>query len=311
MNKQLNSNQLKIGILAYCLIGTLFSCEENMEPALPADGEIAYVNFVNLGEAFLYGVNDTLYRDNRLYINDSINNPPYDKYNNRSRYPIVFTTEGISKPELIRQYPTTVTGISSVQDNSGGGGVHFLPMHAGDYRFIYTSRDRTYLHTANETLQKNSYNMLYLVESPDTDAAYTVISVAVEMKERIKDKVTVLFVNLSPDAGEVEAYRVDAAGNEIAADLPAPLSFGHYAPAELSLEGTEDTHNSILLRFRHPGAGDELQAVAVPAEKGAVYTLLLRGFTQLTERKIKKDNENYAEVTIFSDLRCTLRRVFY
>lgn len=48
------------------LLGGLgvFSCSENIEPALPTDGNIAYVNFANLGEAFLY---DTLYLNNYVY----------------------------------------------------------------------------------------------------------------------------------------------------------------------------------------------------------------------------------------------------
>lgn len=284
----------------------LVSCSENIEPALPAGGNIAYVNFVNMGEAFLYGAADTLYRDNRLYINDSTGNAPFDNYNDRSVYPIVFTSEsGVD----IRQYPRHLTGISAVIDHRSGD-IYWLPVHAGAYRFIFTSRDRTYLHTEHATLQKETYQALYLVESPETDSSYTVVSVPVEWNDRVEGSVTVQFVNLSPDAGEVEAYRVDAGGNETLTATPAPLAFGQYGTAVLSTEGSQSTYNSILLRFRTPSGGD-LQSVAVPAENGAVYTVLLRGFDNPAERKIKKNNNEMAAVSILPDLRCSVRRVFY
>ena len=90
----------------------------------------------------------------------------------------------------------------------------------------------------------------------------------------------------------------------------APLAFGKYASAELSMEGTETTRNNILIRFRRPG-GEDLQAVSVPASNGAIYTVLLRGFAQETVRRIKKDNETSVGVTVLPDLRCSVRRVFY
>ncbi|MGV8094900.1 MAG: hypothetical protein AB2L24_23860 [Mangrovibacterium sp.] len=292
---------------AIMLIG-FTACEENLPAVLPADGNVAFVNFVNAGEAFLYGQqNDALYRDNRLYINDSVNNPPFDKYNGRANYPMVFTYE----PGLdIRQYPRHFTGVSSVTTPISAD-VYWLPVHAGDYRFIFTSRDKTYLLTENKTLGKQSYHILYLVESAETDSSYIVVDVPIEYKERMEGKVSVQLVNLSPDAGDVEVYRVDAAGVEMAAVSAAPLSLGHHQSAEFEIAGSESTYNSILLRFRSAGGGEDLQSVAVPAENGAVYTVLLRGFAQETVRKVKKDNYSYVVVNIMPDLRTSLRRVFY
>ncbi|HCM19736.1 MAG TPA: hypothetical protein DIC46_02965, partial [Porphyromonadaceae bacterium] len=71
------------------------------------------------------------------------------------------------------------------------------------------------------------------------------------------------------------------------------------------------TYDKLLLRFRPAGGGGDLASISVPAESGAVYTVLLRGFANEASRRIKKDNENYAEVTIQPNLRVSLRRVFY
>ena len=298
-------------ILFYCLltgaITILFSaCKEDMDAVLPAGGNIAYVNFVNAAEVFLYGQKDTLQWYNNLYINDSINNPPFDNYNGNANYPFEFSTEA---KLAIRQCPGSFTANPYV---TGGGNadVYWLPLEGGDYHFIYTSKNKTYLYTAEENLKKDTYQVLYLVESPETDSSYTVVNVPVEHKERVEGRVMVQLVNLSPDAGEVEVYRVDANGNEMVTATTNALTFGQYASAEFSTEGTKDSYNSILLRFRTPGGSDR-QSIAVPSNSGAVYTVLLRGFTQQTERRVKKDNQTMASVTVLPDLRCSIRRVFY
>lgn len=297
-------NHFFMGILAFLHMGMfLTSCEENISDALPADGNIAYVNFANLGEALLY---DTLYLNNYVYINDSVNNPPFNNYNVINN-PAVFTYA----PTLdIREYPTQMSHVGTgAGDNNSGSGIYWLPVEAGDYRFIFTSRDRTYLIAENKTLDKQTYHTLYLAESAVTDSSYAIVDVPIQRIDKLEGSATVQFVNLSPDAGEVEVYRVDAGGNEILT-ATEPLAFGQYQSAALAIEGTENTYNSILLRFRAAEGGD-LVSFAVPANEGAVYTVLLRGFAQQTMRKIKKDNYSYAEVNIMPDLRASVRRVFY
>lgn len=283
-------------------------CSKDVSDSLPADGNVAYVNFVNAGEAFLYGTQeDRLQHENRIYINDSINNAPFDKYNHQGRYPAEFTAEtGLD----IRQYPRHFTGNDIVVDNSAQGDVYWLPLHSGDYRFIYTSRNRTYLHTTNITLDRQTCYQLYLVESPESEESYTVVEAPLQQSERMEGQVTVQLVHLSPDAGEVEVYQVDSEGNEIAAVTNTPLSFGENVMASLPTEGADTTFDRLLLRFRRPGGAD-LHALSVPAQSGAVYTVLLRGFTQQTERKLKVDNQNSVSVTVLPDLRSSIRRVFY
>jgi len=301
-------NRFFIGILAFLHMGMfLTSCEENIADVLPAGDNIAYVNFVNAAEVFIYGVQENLQWSNYLYINDSINNPPFNNYNdNPNSYPFVFSYE--TKLDVC-QCPRSFTSSDAVT-TGGNADVYWLPVEEGNYRFIYTSKNKTYLKTTDMSLEKSTYQILYLVESPETDSSYTVVNVPIERKDRLEGTVSVQFVNLSPDAGEVEIYRVDAGGNEIEPVDTKGLGFGQYIQAEFSTEGTENTYNSILLRFRAAEGGD-LVSFAIPANDGAVYTVLLRGFAQQTMRKIKKDNHSYAEVNIMPDLRASVRRVFY
>lgn len=279
------------------------SCEEGAYGEVLPYGEIAYVNFVNAGEVFTQGLNDELSRDNVLYIGDSLSLTPHQT--EIAYHPIVFTRDVTAE---IRQYPVQLSG-GSISDLARAD-VFWFPILAGEYPFLFTSKDRTYLKTENVLLNGKSYNMVYLVESPESASAYAIVNVPVEFKDRAAGKTTVQFVNLSPDAGEVELYRVDAAGSETADKLPLSLSFGSYQSMEFSVNEAESTYGRYMLRFRRPGAGDILN-FSLPADDGAVYTVLLRGFEQPALRSVKKDNENDAEVSILPDLRVTIRRVFY
>jgi hypothetical protein len=297
-----------VGIALTMAVFLIVACSKDVPDALPANGDVAYVNFVNVGEAFLYGTQeDMLQRENRIYFNDSINNAPFDKYNHQGQYPAEFSAEsGLD----IRQYPQHFTGNNIIIDNNAQGDVYWLPLHSGDYRFIFTSRDRTYLHTTSTALDRQTFYQLYLVESPESEESYTVVEAPLQRPERVDGQITVQFVHLSPDAGDVEVYRVDSEGNELATATDAPFSFGENAMVSLSMEGIEATFNRILLRFRSPGGAD-LHALSVPAQSGAVYTVLLRGFAQQTERKVKIDNQNSVSVTVLPNLRSSIRRVFY
>ncbi|HBX21749.1 MAG TPA: hypothetical protein DEF88_15020 [Porphyromonadaceae bacterium] len=300
-------------LLGFWLPLLFSSCSENVDPVLPAGGNTAFVNLVNAGEAFLFGDRDTLYRDNGAYINDSVTNLPLDSYMEEKKlwYLVDFLYDSGGRPE-IRDYPRYLTHIASGhQSGTANADVFWLPIYPGGYDFIFTSKDKTYLKTEHIRLEAKSHNIVYLVESIETESSYAIINVPIERKERIEGKVTVQFVNLSPDAGKMEAYRVDAGGNETVETLPSNLDFGQYASTELSMEGAASTYDKLLLRFRPAGGGGDLASISVPAESGAVYTVLLRGFANEASRRIKKDNENYAEVTIQPNLRVSLRRGFY
>lgn len=308
--KTTRNNRTKsfIGLIAVLLLALFTACNENNDYALPADGDIAYVNFVNAGEIFIYGLSDTLYRQNRLYINDSINNPPFDNYNGKTFQPLTFNYE--SGRDLIRQYPTMVSGGGYVPSNENAD-VFWMPIHTGDYRFIFTSRDKTFLKTANATLNRQSYHKYYLVESAETDSSYVVVDAPIERNTRQEGKVTIQLVNLSPDFGPLEVIRSDDAGNKLASSLPAALGFGQTAYAEFTTADAASTKNNILFYFSHPGKGEKLATSVVPATSGAVYTVVFKGFAQATTRKIKKNNITQVAVEVQPNLRAYVERVFY
>lgn len=289
-----------------------FSCSEDTESVLPADGNNAYVNFVHAGEAFLYGKsNDDLLKDNCVFINDSINNPPFDRYNGKINYPFIF---GFYQNDnfYVSRLPTSyynLTGVTVLSTYNAD--LYWMGIEAGKYKFIYTSKNKTYLQTVEPTLAKQTYTVFYLTESPETDSTYTVIRALMERPRRKEGITGVHIIHLSPDAGAVDVVRVDATGNEISSALPQNLSFGQNTYTELSLDGTENTHGKLLLRFKKSDTDEDLLSISVPAESGAIYSLMFRGFDKQTQRKVKKDNSSYATVTVQPDLRVSVSRVFY
>lgn len=296
--------------LCAVVMGGLYACEEDTPDALPGDGQVAYVNFVNAAEVFLYGGNESLHWGNHVFINDTLDNFPFDNFTGKyGNSPFAFQTEASS--EYVPRVPLGLTSLSggAVLDIAYSD-LTWLAVASGTYKIIYTSKNKTYLKTADVAVATQTYNVVYLTESPETDSSYAVIHAPIVQGDRKEGFVRVQLVNLATDAGEVEAYRVDVAGNEIASDLPS-VPFGEFADAELPIAGTEETFNRILINFRKRESSEVILSVSVPAESGAVYTLLLRGFINETVRKVKTDNQTSAWVTVLPDLRCSVSRVFY
>ncbi len=311
MRRIQNKQFRRIGLLA-CL-GMLFfaSCEENISDAVPADGNIAYVNFVNAEEAALFG-GDFLYSENYVYFGDSVSQSPFDHYSS-SNYPATFSFD--NNPVSVRSYPNDQSSspIESASHTYTGSivTVNFLPVPADEYHFIFTSKNRTYLKALDTRLERGTWHFIYLAESPANDSAYVVLDVPILRSERKEGTVKLQLLNLSTDLGAMEVFRVDSAGNETPLALPEPLAFGAHADLEFSLEGTEQTNNNVSLRIRRAGETADLLSIAFPAENGAVYTAIVRGFVEGAVRKVKEDNEQYATVDILPNLRYSLRRVFY
>lgn len=296
--------------LLWIIIGGcfLYSCDEKVGDMLPADGNIAYVNFVNSGEGFLYSGNENLQQGNCLFINDSISNPPFDNYNNRVNY--LFTFDGdLNNSSYIRRLPLSYYSLTGDGDN-GAGDVYWMGIKAGSYKFIYTSKNKTYLQYIEATLEKESYNMYYLTESPESDSAYSIVHATIERRNRKEGTVGLQIIHLSPDAGTVNVVRVNPEGSTINSSLPQNLSFGQNAYTELPIDNTKNTYERLLLRFIKANGNENLLSVSIPAESGAVYTLMFRGFLQQTARRVKKDNNNYTKVMVMPDLRASVRRVF-
>lgn len=283
------------------------ACTEDYSDANQNSDEVAYVNFYNAIEASRFDQNLQLGVDNMIYINDSVPSAIFPKY---PRFSQTVTDDG-------RQFPAHFTGSETVIDNGGGvpigvnyRKVYWMPIARGSYDFIYTSKDKVYLERKSSVLESKSYYAQYVVESPAADSLYTVVETNVP-REGKKGVVRVQVVNLSPDLGPVNIYRTDNNNVTLPSDLPQGYTFGQTGVYDLSTEGTENTFDKIFIKFQRPGDASPIQSVAVPADSGAVYTIVLQGFTQQAQRKIKIANDAYATVTVVPDLRVNVRRMFF
>ncbi len=281
------------------------ACSENIEPYEPGDGQGAYVNFYHAMEAIRQGAAaDSLYRDNMIYINDSIKGSMFNRVSSpRFEY---------SPQDDVSQYPLTITGSPYVNDYVSNWymdrrvDVYWLPLMAGDYRFIFTSRDKTFLKEDVVPLAPKSLNTLYITESPETEDAYAIVNVPVEVTG-VPGKTKVNVVNLSPDLGKISVSWVGA-GNETSL-MGENIGFGQYTRfAELD---TADAAAGVFHIQVGKQGGGTLRSHSLPASPGGVYTVVLQGFSESAERRIKKSNDAYSTVNVSPNLRLTQRRLYW
>lgn len=288
------------GLGAGLLIGIgLASCSESVDSIIPADGNIAYINFFNLSEVIRQSTDYTLSHGNMVYVNDSV---PNGNFKNFPQF-----AEGNS--DDVRAYPRHFTGTDVVVDYVSSG-VYWMPIAADSYKFIFTSAGKVFLKDTTVTLAPDTYTTQYLVESPKADSAYTIVNVPVEPKA-VEGKVRVQVVNLATDLGPVDVVQADDAGNEVASDLPQNLGFGSYNAQYTELDvATAGSNNRLLLKFRKSGNSEDLQTFALTATSGSTYTLVLRGFEKSAVRRMKIGENQYATEEITPALRVLSLRTY-
>ena len=290
-----------IGGLLLLLMCCFQSCSENVADIIPGNGNDTYINFYNAIEAARQGLaTDSLGYYNMIYVNDSVPNAVFKKFPQ-------FSDAGSDDK---RQYPYHFTGTDYVTDIAGGfGDVFWMPIAEGKYKFIYTSRFKTFLKDTAVVLTRKTYTTQYITESPESNSAYTIVTVPVEPKA-VQGKVRVQIVNLATDLGAIDVYQVDDNGKELTSTLPTNLSFGAYSPyAELDTAGA-NKNNKLVLKFRKNGESTASLTTTVPAISGSTYTLLVQGFINETVRRIKKSNTGYISVDVMPDLRVNSRRMY-
>lgn len=293
-------NKRTFTVLMAMLLAFLSACEK--ETVLPGDGREAYVNFYTAADAVLQG---NLTQQNYIYINDSLAHPDY------AQFPVFSASADDFR--TYPRYPAAALGVSDeivVPIGTPYQTVYWMPVENGNYRFIFTSANKVYLHTNEVTLEPKSHMMQCLVESLEADDAYRVVNVPIEPKGT-KGKVRIQIVNLSPDAGALDVKRTDRSGNQLPDVLPASLGFGEYSTyAEIDTTGSADTNGQILLRIRKHQTDKELMMVAVPAIPYSSFTVLFQGFENATERRVKTGDNQYQSIQVQPNLRVNLRRVY-
>ncbi|WP_256009076.1 DUF4397 domain-containing protein [Desertivirga xinjiangensis] len=284
----------KITSYYYLILGLLLcsaACQKTEQIA--GEGQDTYINFYNASEVLQQ------YRSyseqNQIIINDSVPGA-----RNRPQF---------SSTDDFRQFPRHLTGTDAVIDGPAGD-IYWLPMMADTYRFTYTSVNKNYLVDTAVTLLPKTFTTQYLVESPEAEEAYRILTVPVERKG-IAGKVRVQVVNLSPDFGNLEVVRVGQEGRQIATDLPGDLSFGSYSPyAELDTAGSSETYGKLVLQFRKSGSSETVLTAAIDAIPKSSHTIVFQGFERETPRRIKTGDGEYEQAIVAPNLRVKVRRVF-
>jgi len=83
MNNKTKQQSHKLWIYILLILVLEFiggSCTESVEPILPADGNVAYINFYNAIEAIRQSRSSSLAYDNMIYINDSVHNEVFHNF---------------------------------------------------------------------------------------------------------------------------------------------------------------------------------------------------------------------------------------
>ena len=291
--------------ILYLMIGGILcftACTEDPHVVLPGNGMEAYINFFNSSEAISSG---SLYTNNMIYINDSIQQAPFYRFPQFPDYPNPY-----------REYPRFASGTDRgpngqvfVPPGANYHNIFWMPVASGSYKFIFTSVNKVYLKDTTVVLPPKSLITQYLVESPEADDAYRIVTVPVEQKG-MAGKVRIQVVNLATDLGRIDIYRSAKDGSLIPSDLPANLDFGGYSPyAEVDTTGSAATNNLIFLKVRRSGNTDVLLTAAVPAASGSSFTIMVQGFSRQAVRRIKSGNSAYTTVTVTPNLRISIRRI--
>lgn len=292
MRKKMNSMYWMAGLLL-CLA----ACQK--EEVITGNGRDTYINFYNASEVLQqYGAYSG---ENLIIIND--------------------TLPGVKQPRFsasddFRQFPSHFTGSELVVDviyppaGATYNVVYWMPLIADASRFIYTSVNKTYLRDTVLNLLPKTFTTQYLVESPEADDAYRILTVPVERKGT-SGKVRIQMLNLSPDLGPLEVFQTDQDGNRVNTNLPTGLSFGQYSPyAELDTAGASATFGRLTLKFSKSGSDEVFLSQAIDAISNSSYIIVFQGFEQETSRRIKISNHQYEQVTVAPNLRVNVRRVY-
>lgn len=308
--KKYNCISKKHTIVA-ALLCCFIACKK--DDNLPGFGnsQPAYINFNNISEVINQASDHyiDLATQNMVYLNDSTNNTAF------SRYPEFGSS--VRSSAFGRSFPfnSQATGIFlgsdviSVPSDANYDLIYWMPILPGQYKFIFTSLNKTYLKDTTLSLNPKTYALQYLVESPERNDAYRIATVPTSL-ETEQSKTTIQTVNLSPDLGNIDLWRSDKNGNKINTSLPTGLGFGRYHATLLDTTGTSTTNGRIYINVSLTGTNKKLLTVAVPALSGSSFVLLIQGFNQQTARRIKSSNSAYTSMIVNPNLRFRLSRLF-
>lgn len=272
------------------LLTLLASCSRSVDPLLPEPD--ASVNFYNASEVM--ASSQTLGTNNYVFVDDTVK-----KFASFASY----LTD-------LRQYPN---------NNFNYGGYRmfsWMRMPAGTHRLQLTCHTKFPVADTSLFIPANTYQSVYLSESPEGDAVYRLLVVPEEHTGE-PGKVRIRIVHLSADAGTLRCYRSLGEGQQTTTGLPQDISYGTATPyVTLDTTGTAQTRGNIILRLVDKNdPGNVVISTGVPGEPGSSFVLLLQGFRQATTRRlitgVKADGKfTDTTVTVPANLRVNVRRTY-
>lgn len=280
-------------IVSFCLLA---ACKKT--DVTPGNGQEAYVNFYNASEVLQQNMSFSM--NNQIIINDSLPGQVQPEF---------------SPTDDFRQFPRHLTGSAVIDAVYPPAGltydvVYWMALTSNQYRFRYTSVNKTAITDTAVNLQPKSFTAQYLVESPQAENAYRMLNVPVERKG-VPGKVRLQVINLSPDFGPLEVYRADQDGNRVSSQLPTALATDSYSSyVEVDTTGAAKTYNKILLKFCKSGTSEVVLTKAVDAISNSCYSIVFQGFERSTQRRLKTGNGDFETVTVSPNLRVNIRRTF-
>lgn len=159
-------------------------------------------------------------------------------------------------------------------------GIPYMRLQAGTHEFTFTNAAKFKTGDIHFDFPASSQQQLYLADGiPAVDgfATYSVLRVE-EDRRQSAGKVRVRFVHLSPDAGSLKTYRLDADNNRIFNGLPAEITYGSASPyAELDTAGAIN-QRLVLHYFQGTDTLSSVLSTSVPAEAGTSYVIVINGF---------------------------------
>ena len=267
------------------------SCSKDVKPLLPGPADAA-INFYNASEVM--ASSQALGTNNYILTDDtSLHSASFVSYDTDDRqYPNFYPTYG------------------------GYGLFSWMRISAGNHRFWFTCHTQFPVADTSIHIPKDSYQSVYLSESPEGDAVYRVLVVP-EEHAGIPGKVRIRFVHLSPDAGTLRCYRSMGDGGKTTDGLPQDMAYGTATPyVSLDTNGTAQTRGNLVLRLVDKNDPDNVVlSTGVPAVPGSSFVLLLQGFRQQATRRLITGRDANGKskdttVTVTANLRVNVRRTY-
>ncbi|MES2458229.1 MAG: hypothetical protein V4594_21910 [Bacteroidota bacterium] len=308
----------RAGILILLIaIFTVTGCKKDFTAAAPGDGTTASLNFYGMSETFpFYNSINSSYGGVGIFV-DKEENASYFINSQLATLPY-FEFNGLSKLIMFPYLAADPLGKTM-----------YLDYKAGEHQVIFSylvakEADKTVgmplLRMADTTIKMaaGSHSSMYLADAPAAEGAravYKLVRTEQPLEKAVTvGKVSVRFVNLSPDAGNLRVSLVDANGTENTSLLPQNLAFAG-ASDYTALDISGSTDRQLLIRVYSSTGNIPLITSAIPAQAGHSFEMVIHGFKAAHQQQVVSGvnadgSPSFKTVTLPVSLSLTARQTY-